>query len=517
MEKNRRIQELFYDFCLNILMVFYQENILNSTLEKIIQDKNEEFEKRVKIVSNLKEDIQMGKNEKEFCRLYRRTIKYKIYFENFIRNSDAIDMFKIPLIFSEEYINIKAKDPSNKLMNKLSLFTIIDSLYSNKNSATLCITLNNIFSEYIEKLAKYFSVFYDDEKKNKPRENIKKRSQRQLFVLNKKIINKYIYLLNNIYDTESLIELFPSIQIQETNTIETIDRNCIINTIQASLEEKNLIDSNDYLIYALVIIYAISFPLHSYLKMLSYLEKLISSLGTIKYFIRQNIYILIKSLYKFYLINKKHKNYSEINYQNVKMFFYMLNNFIKIKLIVPNDEIMSILSEFSVEKNNQEKELKGSKININNNGDIFKFEKGKNFICFMKYCFTSKKTFKQNTMVKVAMKESNNSNIAISAGKKKLQPTVEIKINEFIYSTYFFAPKKVYKIIQNIFNDFFNEDGDELYMAKLKIKEVRDVISNLIQYGLELNQYKEIIPIDFLVHTLYLFKDHEKKYEKDNK
>jgi len=199
------------------------------------------------------------------------------------------------------------------------------------------------------------------------------------------------------------------------------------------------------------------------------------------------------------------------------MFFYMLNNFIKIKLIVPNDEIMSILSEFSVEKNNQEKELKGSKININNNGDIFKFEKGKNFICFMKYCFTSKKTFKQNTMVKVAMKESNNSNIAISAGKKKLQPTVEIKINEFIYSTYFFAPKKVYKIIQNIFNDFFNEDGDELYMAKLKIKEVRDVISNLIQYGLELNQYKEIIPIDFLVHTLYLFKDHEKKYEKDNK
>ena len=54
-------------------------------------------------------------------------------------------------------------------------------------------------------------------------------------------------------------------------------------------------------------------------------------------------------------------------------------------------------------------------------------------------------------------------------------------------------------------------------MAKLKIKEVRDVISNLIQYGLELNQYKEIFSIDFLVHTLYLFKDHEKKYEKDNK
>ena len=516
MEKNKRIQELFYDFSLNILMIFYQENILNSTFEKIIKDKNEEFEKRIKIVSNLKEDIQMDKNEKEFCRLYRRAIRYKIYFENFIRNYDAIDIFKIPLIFSEEYINIKTKDPLNKLMNRLSLFTIIDSLYSNDKQPTLSITLNNIVAEYKERLAKYFLVFFGEEKKNNPQENKAKNSKRQLFVLNKKIINKYIYLLNNIYDKESLIELFPSIQIQDEYTIENIDRSCMINTIQTSLEKKNLIDLIDYLVYALAIIYAISFPLHSYTEMLSYFLKLINSLETTKYFIRQHTYILIKSLYKFYLINKKHKNYPEINYKNVNMFFLLLNNLIKKKLIVPNDEIMAILSEFSAEKNNQEKELNGSKININNDDDKFKFERGKNFICFMKYCFTSKKTFKQNTMVKAAMKENNYCNIIISAGKKKLQPTVEIKINEFIYSSHFFAPKKVYKIIQNTFNDFFKEDGDELYMAKLKIKEVRDVISNLIQYGLELNQYKEIIPIDFLVHTLYLFKDHEKKNEKNN-
>jgi len=48
-------------------------------------------------------------------------------------------------------------------------------------------------------------------------------------------------------------------------------------------------------------------------------------------------------------------------------------------------------------------------------------------------------------------------------------------------------------------------------MSNLEVKEVRDVIANLIQYGLELNnQNLEIIPIDFLAHTLYLFKDHDK-------
>jgi hypothetical protein len=128
---------------------------------------------------------------------------------------------------------------------------------------------------------------------------------------------------------ELLKELFPSIKIQEESPITNIDRSCMINIIQTTLEQTNLIDLSDYLIYALVIIYAISIPLHSYTKMLSYLEKLITSLEETKYFIRQHTYILIKSLYKFYLINKKYNIYPHINYQNVKIFYYMLINFTK--------------------------------------------------------------------------------------------------------------------------------------------------------------------------------------------
>ena len=113
MEYNKNIQELFYNFSLNIFMIFYQENILNGTFEKVIKDKNEEFEKRIKIINNLRHEILMDEDEKEFYRLYRRTFKYKIYFEDFIRNSEALDVLRIPLIFSDEFtfqiifINIK--------------------------------------------------------------------------------------------------------------------------------------------------------------------------------------------------------------------------------------------------------------------------------------------------------------------------------------------------------------------------------------------------------------------------
>ena len=48
-------------------------------------------------------------------------------------------------------------------------------------------------------------------------------------------------------------------------------------------------------------------------------------------------------------------------------------------------------------------------------------------------------------------------------------------------------------------------------MKKLKINNVRDVMANLILYGIELNKSKEIIPVDFLIYSLYLFKNHEKK------
>ena len=117
----------------------------------------------------------------------------------------------------------------------------------------------------------------EESQKTKGNQNKSKKPTRQLFTLNKRIINKYIYLLNNIYEDDELFEIFPSIKIQEDSPITNIDRSCMINIIQTTLEQHNFIDLIDYLIYALAIIYAISVPLHSYANMLSYLEKLIAS------------------------------------------------------------------------------------------------------------------------------------------------------------------------------------------------------------------------------------------------
>ena len=303
-EKNKKTQEIFYDFILNIIMLFYLDNSLNSSFDKIVKDKPEDSKKRLYKLRKIDKDKDMNENEEFFCEQFRNSIKYKIYFENFILNFESLDIYKIPFLFSEEFINIKIIDKSNKIINAISLFNIIDSIYLPNNKTTYNITLNNIIADYINRLKKKFKCFYTTDK-------LKIINKRQLFILDKKIINKYIYLLNNYYKKEDLMDIFPSLIIQEKTEIVKIDRSCIINNIQNILKEKNFFDTKYFLIYALVYIYAISIPLHPYLKMIKYLEKIVSSLSKTKLFMRANIYIIIKALYKFYLIHKKKKYFQK--------------------------------------------------------------------------------------------------------------------------------------------------------------------------------------------------------------
>ena len=46
--------------------------------------------------------------EKYFCEFLTTSSKFKLYFEMFIEKSQSNELFKIPLLFSEEYVNVKS-------------------------------------------------------------------------------------------------------------------------------------------------------------------------------------------------------------------------------------------------------------------------------------------------------------------------------------------------------------------------------------------------------------------------
>ena len=339
---NKKIQEMFYDFCLNILMIFYQDNVLISSFDRIkrVECNIEEQNRKINSLKINDINIDMSENERNFCEFFRGAIKYKIYFENFIQNLDTVEVFKIALLFSEEFINIKIRDFRNKTLNKLSLFSIIDSLYYPSKQQTINITISNLFNLSMDTLKEYFEEY-----------NINNLALRgaikpQLIDLNKKIINKYIFFLNNFYEKEEIMDLFPSIRIQEEQPIINFDRRYIINIIHNTFESNNLISTLNYLIYAVVYIFCISMSLFSYIKMLTHLENIINSLGKIKYFLRQYGYIILQTFFKYLILHKQKPIYREMGITHIKMYYYMLITFLKQNNIIPNEEMMAIFTKF---------------------------------------------------------------------------------------------------------------------------------------------------------------------------
>ena len=503
-EKNLKIQEIFYDFYLNILMIFSQDNTLNNTYESIMKEKAEDVYKRILKLRNAEDrKADLCPEEAYFCYMFRKSFKYKVYFENFIKNFESLEIFKIPLLFGQEFIYIKIKDSNNDLSNRISLFKIIDSLYIPPSSQTIKITLNNIYYDYQDRLKKYFANFFTQERLNKMEQN-------QLINLDKKILTKYIYLLNNVYEKDDLDYFFPSIKIQETASIISINAKDVINSIKFHLEDNNMLDNRNYLIFSIVYVLCISLPLHSYLRTLELIETLSKSLTKLKYFMPHYVYVLMKTILKFYIIHKEQNIYPHFSVTNIKMFIFLLINLFRKNLFLPNEEMMEILKLFFGKLIIQERAVP-SKNREEDDKKYFQIERNKNFYCFMKYNFSKKNFYSTNTLITYAMQEKKNCNINIlSKNNKLMQPKIYIKINEFTYQSDLYTPKKIYRILQSTFNDFFKHDFD---YKELKTKPVMESIVNLIQFANELNKTENFLPFNFLVFSLYFLKDFQNDKE----
>ena len=497
---NKKIQELFYNFNLNILMMFYQDNALVNSFDKV-KKTDYSFEKHIKKLNNLNlndnNNVNISIEEKNFMEFFRGTIKYKIYFENFIQNSDTMDVFKIALLFSEEFLNIKIKDNKTKALNKLSLLNIIDKLYYPSKKITVNITIGNLFSLCLDTLKKYFEG------------DINKTSK--LIDLNKKTLNKYIFLLNNNYEKEELMDIFPSIRIQDEESIISFDKRYILNIIQNCFDENKLISIKNYIYFAVIYIFCISLSLHSYSKLLKYIESITKTLSEIQFFMRQFIFIILQTFYKYLLIHRKSGYYPEMGISQIKMYFYLLISFLKQKDIIPNEEMMAILTKFFGKMIYQERKSLNKKEGKEIDNDInFELKKNENFFCFMKHCFNSKKYYTSSLMIKHALKEQNYCNIIIKLNQKILKPIIVVKIKEYIYNVEFYSPKKIYKKAEMAYNDFYEKNN--LNFSKLNIKDIRDCITNLIIYGQEMGND---IPLDLLINILYLLRNYEDKYKDD--
>ena len=524
LEISKKILEFFYDCNLTLLTKYYNDNGLNTSFDKIVKEEGNSFDDSIASIKSYSDE------EKIFVDIFRNTVKYKIYFDNFMQDFEVMEVFKIPFIFSEIFIELKIKDQKKICCDNLEYFSIINHLYRLSRHPTYKkINFNNFNQHYIENLYQYFTKFYitdyDNNIFDKYNNNNNQNNKIILFNpadilvnLNKKIINRYMYLLQNFYEKHELENLFPHTKIKEDKILKLIDRRLIYQLIKNKLIEKKFITSQNFLIYSLIYVVCLTITFHPFEQMIAYLLEIQNSLKLINFFMRDYIYTLIKSIYKYYLLNRQSRKFPTMTLSHVKMYFCILANFIRQKFIVPNEEMMMILKNFFSEIIFQErKELnildEENKNNRNkrddkaqNNEDIYK---NKDYLLFMKFCFNSKGTYKSKTMVYKAMEEYGNCNVIIKNNKIISNPKILIKIKEYVYSCRFFSPQKLYKDSENLFEDLF--DNYNMEFMNLNIQKLRDIILNLIQYGSELDE--KPIPVGFLINTLYILRNFEKYFD----
>ena len=531
---NKKIQESFYNFCLNVLRFFYKDNELNTSFDKITNKEN----KLKSVISINGREVPLPDYEIKFCEFFRDSIKYQFFFENFIQNNETMDIFRIPLLFSEEFIYLKNCVTDNSSLSNVSFFKIIDTLYIQSMPQTINISINNIYPVY-DKFRKHFDYLIQNKKENE--------SEKQLFRLDKKIFNKFIYLLNNKFENEDVSEIFPSLKLQSSDFIDCLDQRSIKDIIQNYLINKNIIKTSHCILFSVVYVFALTMSIHPFNQLLTYLCEILKSLNDTPFFKRFYINIIIQTLHKYSIINMNEKKYPDMNLNNVKIYYYLIVNNLKQHGIIPDEEMMSILSFFFGGTILQEREIKNNNKKDKNNGNNiinenennenqnesnnetskksqnlelkvntpFPIKFKYNFMCFIRNSFTANGTIKQRKIVKAALNEKNGiNNMVISVSKNKtLTPIIIVKVKEYIYTSDFYTPMKILRLINQLYIDFF--DNFNLNLKKINLDQLRKILTNLIQYGIELNSVH--IPFDFLIYTLYALKDITEKVEKKEK
>ena len=360
---NQSLQEAFYECVLTLSFYFYDNIIIMEENNKNNNSLNVEFNKKFEEENKFKtEEILIIKELLD-------SMKLKGSFMQFVRENDPIDLFKIPLTFSDEFISFFSKKKSELGSKNIKYFDIIDKLYISKKSRGIKII------DFKNEMIKYFNNFkkeFDREIKDSgikrfqydfssliKIENIKKERliEYQTYELDDKILLKYIYKINSLSSEEKNFKKENIIKEISMSEVESIIEDFCINN--GYLSEYDFFCGNIIILFSLSLKYfPENFGCGCCLKVL--LNNFI--------IFRKYIYILLQILYELYIKSLQEKNYNFA--EKIQFSFYFCLNHIRTQKLFPNENLMYIINKFlkSVsEEENNNNNIKENEIKEENN------------------------------------------------------------------------------------------------------------------------------------------------------
>ena len=423
---NLEIQEAFYDFVLNMIVELNKDFILDPKLEYPITKKQ-----------NL-DNPKLLEEEKIFLEYSRRTIKYQTYFEIFLKEFKAYDGLKVSLLFSDEFVNIK-KQGLKKIEESIKYFEIVDNLYVLKKD-DIVFDLNGLYREYNKKV-------YN------PSKNAKKKIK--LFNLDKDTLKKFVYKKKNKGE-------YTILKDPEDIYIETTDLFSLTMTLQYFLSRKSLIKAEYYTRGSAAYLISLCIPFFSETEIPFVIFEYLQSLKKLNFFNRYYIFILLKSINKYYKLNKEKGSFPEMRFSNVQKYYGKIQQYLNENSIIQDEQIFTFFKKYY--GINEEEENKENRNIIDNNSFIFKYDEDYD------------KNINKNLAIKedeiVYLRENNTlkyKKIDIPAIFQELYSYYEFYMSKDEYMEQFDANKLLEKAVNLVF-----------YFMKLKDDKIIDILYQLI-------------------------------------
>ena len=435
---NREIQESFYEFVNNICLYFYENLSIKSSADESKNNKDLEMnvifdDDRIKNLNKYNEE------ETIFLEELKTTMKYQSFVYIFLQSYNPIDLYKIPLMFTEEFLSIisQKKEEIRNNTSRVKFFKLIDDLYLPRKSLDkkelnfLIINFsyfrnykNRIDREIYDRDKKRFN--YDKTKMIKFISNEKRMLIYQTYELDDTILLNYLHIIKNLKLNE-YIQIFSSKFLIEENTLNKIEVTDIESLIENNCIKENILTKGEICCANILLLFTISLK--------SLRDTMDGFLGVLfqNFTVFRKYYsLLLRMIIKLSQVAPKDKKISN-NISNIIMCYYPCINKMRNKHLVPNEDLMKMITQFN--------KIDTKEFNLNENGKKEEIEE----------------------------KKENEENIEkIELYGKELEEKDITKENLYVFSNFssrqFFSEETIVEYINNTDKEeFVTKTGETLY------------------------------------------------------
>ena len=532
---NREIQEAFYEFINNICIYFYEnlsikaredEKRNRNKNDNSKENKNKEQESIMNVIFNKNYGKDSERNYIEVEILFldelSDTMKFQSFVFGFLQYYNPIDLYKIPLTFTEEFLSILSRKRENARKN-MEFFNLFDSFYNTGKKDEKELNFNIVNFNYF----KYYKSIFDREIADKSK--IKYCNQQnhlvqcineeslpltnydgnltslvyQTYELDDSILLKYMHITNNLNKIDYLGQFFESIFVEE-NSLKQINTNEIETKIENYCISRNVLTINDVCCANIIILFTLSLKsLRDNMDCTTFLSILFQDFTVF----RKYYGILLRMIYKLYQDAFSKKTYSKCKSSN--LCYYPCINSIRKQFLVPNEDLLKIINQFNKmnienmeypeDEQNEEPKNDEKLKDLKLYGEQLKEEEINEENLYIFHNFTPNKFIKEKDIVDLINDPNNNNCYDVIMEGHSLMPKIRFNNGIHKIESLFYSQKLLLNYLVVEYNNYI-VDLDE---KKLKTKIILDACLNIFIFMRNSEEFEEKDEIKEAVKNIF--------------